>query len=134
MALKIITSRCYGGEKEVYELAILQRITGADPRHPGYRHVLGLLDHFVHSGPHGNHVCLIHEVMCRNLHEFSFHFEYRQLPLEMVKEVARQMLKGLDYLHSSCGVIHTGMYIHSLFFLSRVVTKGLVWQLVDFVA
>lgn len=113
VALKILTSRCYGGEKEVYELAILQCVTSADPRHPGYRHVLGLLDHFVHVGPHGDHVCLVHEVMCRNLHEFSFHFEYRQLPLDLVREVARQMLRGLEYLHDVCGVIHTGNFTAS---------------------
>lgn len=113
MALKILTSRCYGGKKEVYELAILQCITSADPRHPGYKHVLGLLDHFVHMGPHGHHVCLVHEVMCRNLHEFSFHFEYQQLPLDLVREVAKQMLKGLEYLHTVCGVIHTGIDCNS---------------------
>lgn len=95
----------------MYELAILQRVTSADPRHPGYKHVLGLLDHFVHVGPSGSHVCLVFEVMCRSLHEFSFEFGYQQLPLRLVREVARQMLGGLEYLHAVCGVVHTGISI-----------------------
>ncbi|KAH0607673.1 uncharacterized protein H6S33_002707 [Morchella sextelata] len=110
VALKILTSRCYGGKKEVYELAILQRITNADVKHPGWKHVLGLLDSFVHTGPNGDHVCLASEVMLGNLHELSFRFgPRRQLPVRLVKEVSRQMLSGLQYLHEACGVIHSDL-------------------------
>lgn len=118
VALKILTSRCYGGKKEVYELAILQRITNSDVKHPGWKHVLSLLDSFVHTGPNGDHVCLANEMMLGNLHELSFRFgPRRQLPVRLVKEVSRQMLSGLQYLHETCGVIHSGIY----FFISFLV-------------
>ncbi|KAH8152933.1 uncharacterized protein LAJ45_03160 [Morchella importuna] len=110
VALKILTSRCYGGKKEVYELAILQRITNSDVKHPGWKHVLSLLDSFVHTGPNGDHVCLANEMMLGNLHELSFRFgPRRQLPVRLVKEVSRQMLSGLQYLHETCGVIHSDL-------------------------
>lgn len=110
VALKILTSRCYGGKKEVYELAILQRITSADVTHPGWKQVLNLLDSFVHTGPNGDHVCLVSEVMWGNLHELSFRFgPRRQLPVRLVKEISRQVLSGLKYLHETCGVIHTDL-------------------------
>ena len=31
-----------------------------------------------------------------------------RLPIPVVKQVARQLMLGLDYLHTDCGVIHTG--------------------------
>ena len=38
-------------------------------------------------------------------------FEQERIPLAVMKEVARQLLQGLDVLHRECGIIHTGSWI-----------------------
>ncbi|KAI9744041.1 MAG: serine/threonine protein kinase, CMGC group [Candelina submexicana] len=109
VALKILTADSYGGEKDVYELSILRHIKNANPDHPGYKHVVCLLDEFRHAGPHGDHVCLVFEVMGEDLVGLARRYCDGKLPVHLVKQVARQLLLGLDYLHRSCMVVHTDL-------------------------
>lgn len=108
VALKILTAESYGGDNDIYELSILRHIKTADPDHPGYKHVICLLDDFRHAGPHGVHVCLVFEVMGEDLVALARRYRDGKLPAQLVKQVARQLLLGLDYLHRSCKVVHTG--------------------------
>lgn len=107
--MKILTADSYGGEKSVYELAILQHISAADPSHAGYKHVIHLLDNFAHTGPNGEHLCLVFKVMGESVSARRLRFPTRQIPAALMKQIARQVLLGLDYLHQACGVIHTGV-------------------------
>lgn len=111
VALKILTADCYGGEKEVFELSILRHIKTANPDHPGYKHVIYLLDDFRHAGPHGDHVCLVFEVMGEDLVGLARRSQDEKIPAHLVKQIARQLLLGLDYLHRSCMVVHTGQLV-----------------------
>jgi serine/threonine-protein kinase SRPK3 len=112
VALKILTADSYYGVgKSVYELAILQHISKVDQRHAGYKHVIHLLDHFTHTGPHGEHLCLVFKVMGESVGALRRRFPTRQVPAALWKRIARQVLLGLDYLHQSCGVIHTGLWL-----------------------
>ena len=106
--MKILTADSYGGDDSVFELEILQRITTADPSHEGYKHVIHLLDHFQHAGPHGKHLCLVFKVMGQDVNALRRRFPTRQIPQVLMKQIARQVLLGLEYLHQSCDVIHTG--------------------------
>ena len=36
-------------------------------------------------------------------------YNYRGLPIAIVKKIAREVLLGLDYLHSECQIIHTDL-------------------------
>ena len=108
VALKVSTTESYGGEKDIYELSILQHIKTANTDHPGYKHVICLLDEFRHAGPHGVHVCLVFDVMGEDLVALVRRYPDRKLPVYLVKQIARQLLLGLDYLHRSCKVVHTG--------------------------
>lgn len=38
----------------------------------------------------------------------SRRFDRRKFPVSLVKQIGRQILLGLDYLHTSCSIIHTG--------------------------
>lgn len=93
----------------MYELAILQHISKADQSQAGYKHVIHLLDNFMHTGPNGKHLCLIFKVMGESVGALRRRFPARQIPAALMKQIARQVLLGLDYLHQSCGVIHTGL-------------------------
>lgn len=110
VALKILTAESYGGGKDIYELSVLRHIKTANPDHPGYKHVACLLDEFRHEGPHGVHVCLVFEVMGEDLVALVRRYCDEKLPIQLVKQVARQLLLGLDYLHRSCKIVHTGQW------------------------
>ena len=90
------------------EIKLLQRIISSDPTHPGRRHVISFLDHFRHRGPNGSHVCMVFEVLGENLLGLIRRHQSKGVPMPLVKQIAKQILLGLDYMHRCCGVIHTG--------------------------
>ena len=110
MALKILRSDCYNGNHDIYELEMLKHIQQKShlSTNLGRNRVIQLLDHFHHEGASGNHVCLVFHVLGYHLGLQAAKFEQQRIPVAMMKEVARQLLQGLDFLHRECGIIHTG--------------------------
>lgn len=47
------------------------------------------------------------EVLGHNLLKLIIKSNYRGIPLANVRTIMRQVLEGLDYLHSKCKIIHT---------------------------
>lgn len=43
-----------------------------------------------------------------NISALAKWYHDRRLPTSLVKDITRQLLLGLDYLHDYCGIIHTG--------------------------
>ena len=107
-ALKILTADSYGGEKDTYELSVLEHIKATDSFNPGAQHILGLLDHFKHQGPNGEHVCFIFKAMGPDLATYRQLFPKSRIPIRTLKRFTRQLLLALAYLHQSCRIIHTG--------------------------
>ena len=110
VALKVLTADALYGEKHIDELNILQRTASANPRHPGHDRIVQLLGHFQCKGPNGTHLCLVLEVLGPSLRDIQdrYHTEQREMPSIIVKRVTKQVLIGLDYLHRSCRIVHTG--------------------------
>ena len=71
--------------------------------------VVLLVDHFQHTGPHGRHICMVFETLGENLLQVIKNYDYRGIPMPIVKRLARQMCLGLDFLHRHCGIIHTDL-------------------------
>ncbi|GMF72565.1 unnamed protein product [Aspergillus oryzae] len=88
----------------------------------GARHILPLLGDFTNTGPNGDHVCLVFDVLGHHLDFQCAKYEDGRLPVRAVKLIARQLLLGLDFLHRECGVIHTGMGIVSNTFVLYFLT------------
>ncbi|KAL0573555.1 serine/threonine protein kinase, CMGC [Marasmius crinis-equi] len=120
VALKVVKSAPRYTETALDEIKLLQRlITSSTPpapgnpgpsqTHAGRSHVISFLDHFRHKGPNGTHVCMVFEVLGENLLGLIRRFQTRGVPMPLVKQIAKQILLGLDYMHRCCGVIHTDL-------------------------
>jgi serine/threonine protein kinase len=126
VALKVVKSAPRYTETALDEIKLLQRlITSSTPpttatpsnpnpppspshTHPGRSHVISFLDHFRHKGPNGTHVCMVFEVLGENLLGLIKRHQNKGVPMPLVRQIAKQVLLGLDYMHRCCGVIHTG--------------------------
>lgn len=71
--------------------------------------VVLLLNHFDHNGPNGRHVCMSFEILGDNLLKVIKKYDYRGIPIPIVKNFVRQILVGLDFLHRHCSIIHTDL-------------------------
>ena len=86
------------------EIALLSQIKKRDPK--GTNYVVQLVDHFPIYGPDGRHICLVFETLGRNLLSLIKQHEYQGIPITHVKIITKQILVGLNYLHSKCKIIH----------------------------
>ncbi|KAJ7100791.1 kinase-like domain-containing protein [Mycena belliarum] len=114
VALKVVKSAPRYTETAIDEIKLLQRlVTSSDPNtsnsHPGKSHVISFLDHFRHSGPNGTHVCMVFEVLGESLLGLIKRHQNKGVPIPIVKQIAKQVLTGLDYMHRCCDVIHTDL-------------------------
>ncbi|KAI0841440.1 kinase-like protein [Hypoxylon sp. FL0890] len=111
VALKILTADAYDGKKDTFELDILRcmasKTTQSPDIEPGSDRILGLLDEFQHSGPNGKHVCLVFMPMGPNLSIYRRLFPKLRIPIPVAKNIARQLLQALAFLHDTCHIIHT---------------------------
>ena len=68
-----------------------------------------MFDCFFHHGIYGKHFVMAFEVLGKNLLSLIKKYDYRGIPIPVVKQITRQLLMGLDYMHRVCGVIHTDL-------------------------
>ncbi len=52
---------------------------------------------------------MVFEVLGENLLGLIKRHQNKGVPMHLVKQIAKQILLGLDYMHRCCGVIHTGV-------------------------
>ncbi|KAI0010780.1 kinase-like domain-containing protein [Xylariaceae sp. FL0662B] len=109
VALKVVRSASHYTETAIDEIKLLQKIVQANPNHPGRKYVVSLLDSFDHKGPNGVHVCMVFEVLGENLLGLIKKWQHRGIPRDLVMQITKQVLMGLDYLHRECGIIHTDL-------------------------
>ncbi|KAL7423508.1 hypothetical protein Q5752_001088 [Cryptotrichosporon argae] len=109
VALKVVKSDGHYTETALDEIQLLQRVTSSSLSHAGRCHVVGLVDDFRHVGPNGSHVCMVFEVLGENLLGLIKRYQHRGVPTHIVRQIAKQILLGLDYLHTECRIIHTDL-------------------------
>lgn len=108
VAMKIVRSDRVYTEAALDEIKLLKRVrSNFNDDQLGARYILRLLDNFVHTGPNGDHIVMVFEVLGENLLALIKKYEHRGIPMIYVKQISKQLLLGLDYMHRQCGVIHT---------------------------
>ncbi|XWS73985.1 hypothetical protein CRYUN_Cryun02cG0176600 [Craigia yunnanensis] len=118
VALKIQKSAQRYNEAAMDEIKILKQIAEGDP--DDKMCVVKLLDHFKHSGPNGQHMCMVFEYLGDNLLTLIKYSGYRGIPVHMVKEICHHILVGLDYLHRELSIIHTDLKPENVLLLSMI--------------
>jgi serine/threonine-protein kinase SRPK3 len=109
VALKIVKSAAHYTETAIDEIKLLERVSTARKDAVGRTYVAQLLDHFTHRGPNGTHICMAFEVLGENLLSVIKRYKHRGIPTNIVKQITKQVLLGLEYLHTECGIIHTDL-------------------------
>jgi serine/threonine-protein kinase SRPK3 len=114
VALKIVKSDGHYTNAALDEIRLLQTISREKDKLPAtdcddHFPVVILLNNFWVKGPHGSHVCMVFEVLGDNLLTLIRRNDHRGLELDLVKQITRQILQGLDFLHANCQIIHTDL-------------------------
>jgi hypothetical protein len=97
------------GQQLDHEVGMYNRISSSSSKHPGRGAVRELLDSFDVAGPDGSHRCLVHPPLWESVLTFLHRNPVRRLPAPVLAFVLRRLFLALDFLHSECQVIHTGM-------------------------
>ncbi|KZV20566.1 SRSF protein kinase 2-like [Dorcoceras hygrometricum] len=117
-ALKVQKSAEHYTEAAMDEVTILKQIAEGDPEDS--KCVVKLLDHFKHSGPNGQHVCMVFEYLGDNLLSLIKYSDYKGVHLHIAKEICFHILVGLDYLHRQLSIIHTDLKPENILLLSMI--------------
>ncbi|XP_059480838.1 SRSF protein kinase 1 isoform X2 [Neocloeon triangulifer] len=107
VALKVVKSASHYTETALDEIKLLKCVREADPEDSKREKTVALLDDFKITGVNGTHVCMVFEVLGVNLLKLIIRSNYQGIPLANVRTIIRQVLLGLDYLHTKCKIIHT---------------------------
>ncbi len=106
-ALKVVKSAGRYSETARDEIKLLRQITSASPSHPGRAHIVSFLDSFTHTVSSTAHICISFEPLGVNLLSLIEKNRRKGVPPCVVKNITRQVLLGLQYLHEECDLVHT---------------------------
>ncbi|XP_010738818.3 SRSF protein kinase 1a isoform X2 [Larimichthys crocea] len=134
VAMKVVKSAEHYTETAVDEIKLLRSVRNSDPDDPNREMVVQLLDDFKISGVNGTHVCMVFEVLGHHLLKWIIKSNYQGLPLPCVKSIVRQVLQGLDYLHTKCQIIHTDIKPENILmsvdepYVRKLAAEATEWQ------
>ncbi|MCL7023348.1 hypothetical protein MKW94_021906 [Papaver nudicaule] len=118
VALKIQKSAVDFAQAALHEIEVLSAIANGNPSDS--KCVIRLIDQFKHSGPNGQHLCMVLEFLGDSLLRLIKHNRYKGLPLNKVRELCKSILTGLDYLHRELGIIHTDLKPENVLLVSTI--------------
>lgn len=99
MALKVNADKA--GYRELNVLLQLRNTCSAP------ENIIKVLDHFEFSGQNGSHLCIVMELMWIDVGTFMGGQCSPEVKMSVGREIARQVLRGLEVLRS-VGITHNG--------------------------
>ncbi|NXY49675.1 SRPK1 kinase, partial [Ceuthmochares aereus] len=134
VAMKVVKSAEHYTETALDEIKLLKSVRNSDPNDPSKERVVQLLDDFKISGVNGSHICMVFEVLGHHLLKWIIKSNYQGLPLPCVKKIIKQVLQGLDYLHTKCRIIHTDIKPENILlcvnnlYIRKLAAEATEWQ------
>ncbi|XP_032423039.1 SRSF protein kinase 3 isoform X3 [Xiphophorus hellerii] len=134
VAMKVVKSAPHYTETALDEIKLLRCVRDSDPSDSYRETIVQLIDDFKISGINGVHVCMVLEVLGHQLLKWIIKSNYMGLPLVCVKTIIRQVLQGLDYLHTKCKIIHTDIKPENILlvvddvYVRRLAAEATIWQ------
>ncbi|THU73475.1 hypothetical protein C4D60_Mb04t23230 [Musa balbisiana] len=118
VALKIQKSAPEFAQAALHEIELLSATAKGDTSNS--KCIVRLIDHFKHSGPNGQHLCLVIEFLGDSLLRLVKYNHYKGIGLNRVRNICRSILVGLDYLHREVGIIHTDLKLENILLVSTI--------------
>ncbi|XP_039263594.2 SRSF protein kinase 3-like isoform X1 [Styela clava] len=134
VAMKVVKSAQHYTETALDEIKLLKCVRESDPQDPNRDKCVQLLDDFKIHGMNGTHVCMVFEVLGHHLLKWIIKSNYQGMPISCVKSIMKQVLQGLDYLHSKCQIIHTDIKPENILlcvdepYVRRIAADAHQWQ------
>lgn len=135
VALKVVRSAQTFTETALDEIKLLKCVRETDCKDPKRENIVDLIDDFRITGENGEHVCMVLEVLGHQLLRWIIKSNYTGLPLPCVKSILKQVLQGLDYLHTKCKIIHTDIKPENILlrvdevYIQRLAAKTKLYEL-----
>uniref|UniRef100_A0A672F1V3 non-specific serine/threonine protein kinase n=1 Tax=Salarias fasciatus TaxID=181472 RepID=A0A672F1V3_SALFA len=137
VALKVVKSAQTFTETALDEIKLLKCVRDSDPKDLKRERIVHLIDDFRVSGVNGHSldVCMVLEVLGHQLLRWIIKSNYTGLPLPCVRSIIRQVLEGLDYLHTKCKIIHTDIKPENILlrvdeaYIEKLAANTKLWQL-----
>ena len=97
-------------EGRLRERDILRKVSSVAPTHRGFSHVVHSFHEFTFESFAGHHICFVTDVLSYDIFKLPYNlFPGRLFPPGFVLLLAKHVLKGLEYLHNECNIVHSGM-------------------------
>lgn len=118
VALKIQKSAPEFAQSALHEIEVLSALTEKDPENK--KCVIRLVDHFKHTGPNGQHLCMVLEFLGDSILQLIRYNRYKGLPLNKVREICKCILTALDYIHRELNILHTDLKPENILLISTI--------------
>jgi serine/threonine protein kinase len=105
LAMKCVKPKYFRDSKD--EIKIMHDITKSD--YDNKENIMHMYDFFIHKESEQRIMCMLFEVLGNDLMQLMKKFNYNGLPLPIVKKIAFDLLKALDYIHIRKKIIHTDL-------------------------
>ncbi|KAK2850744.1 hypothetical protein FQN49_005361 [Arthroderma sp. PD_2] len=109
LALKVSNHNIHAETFASYELGMEHLIARTDSWHKGCNYIRTYAEYFVAEGPNGAHICLAYEPMRESIAMLQSRFQIQRFSLGLLKVYIKILLRGLDYLHTERGIVHTNL-------------------------
>jgi serine/threonine-protein kinase SRPK3 len=90
------------------ELPIYEELNILRSEHEGRKYIREMYDSFEMRGPHGTHICLVHQPLGISLNELKDLTADGVFEADLIRQSMRCILTGIQFLHKELQVIHTG--------------------------
>ncbi|KAJ6809320.1 serine/threonine-protein kinase AFC2 isoform X1 [Iris pallida] len=110
VAIKIIRSIKKYREAAMIEVDVLQQLVKHDKNASRCVQIRNWFDY-------RNHICIVFEKLGPSLYDFLRKNNYRSFPIDLVRELARQMLECIAFMHDLC-LIHTDLKPENILLVS----------------